>query len=901
MFLRFYFNDASFFDTDFIIAGAKVTQCFYQDLKHADDYFQCSIPYDETLGDKIKADINRDVKAVVFQDATHPFFTGYLRKSATFRKTQKNQPLSIEVVSPDLLLNVDYKGNQVHFENKRITELILSLLSLTNFSGQITLSAIGNEALPIFFLNEGDNIKEVINELLFEFGYTYRFDANGNFYAVKMFEALPDTITQHFDGANCMNQIEQTVKEMTYKNITIKWFPVVEDSNVLIFEDTTGANSNTKANIKIAANSYYLNNEVNRLAYDSKYQEIKWIRTAQANITYDNNTGITQQFSNVGTEGELEIFNGSLQERTITQLEVKGSGCFVSATNLQNSPETTGNKKEISTKYIYTEAQADYLCKKIADYYKYANFMSYVQSHTAFDVGSFVDVSDEGIGTVKAKVIKRVYDFENDIFEYELESISQYDPIELTTRTQLKKSNSDGGNTVRSAVAELKTRVDEISVDTMNCGMSVTSVTLELDGNGNTLTAADISTTIFLRQSSMDVDFTIGTIALPAGWTYSIAGKTLTFHIGAGVPMRSGSLIIPVQYRAVVSDEIYEDEDGEVYEDESGNIYHEIIYSDSYTQFPLTFFYICNSTAHYLGTYSTIESISEQMNVGDYFVWAGDDTESDDVYDGEFKKARTYYFVGPGKAWKYEQDETHYDNAVVSDVLSIANADLMHNNSKVYEYLNHLTANSIFANLLTANQAFISTLATNQAFISILKATEGFFKDIHVTGNATFEGQLNSASGIVENLLITGNSEFHGDIDSGPLLLKDENPGGGTITINEGTSLSPSTALNGGIGTYNGYTFNRFLIMVTSQQVGSFTQYVAWGHYYLDSTNVYNEAGPTSLISSSVYYVPSHGNITYTYSATPGAKTFKLRDLPTSLPSSSGTVWKDSAGYLRIS
>lgn len=761
--LKFFFSDNTNIEIPFITNGAKLTKNLYSELKHCDDVFQAQVIFDETLADKIKNDINRDIKVVV-KNNNNLFFTGYLRKTVNFVKTQKNQPFSIEIVDPALLLDVNYKGNQVHFENVLVSNLIGNLLSQTNFSGEINVSALGNESIPIFVLNEGDNIKSIIDDVLFNFGYSYWFDAAGALKVVEMFEEEPSEYTNHLDGSNCMNEIRQTVKERQYKNIVIRWESVIKDSNVLIFEDTTGANSNSKANIKIDANSYYINNEVNRLEYDSKYQEIKWIKSANASITYDNQSGITQRFINLGTEGELTIYNSNNHEVNITQLEVNGSGYFVQATNLQNSPETVGSKKEFTCKYITKERDADYLCKKIADYYKYSNFTTTVWSHAFFTIGAFVDVSDNEIGTVKTKVIRRIYNFENNCYEYTLESITSYDPVELTSRSQLMKSNSDSGNVVRSAIAELKDKVDAISIDSMNCGMSVNAVTIELDTEGKTIIPIDFSTTIFLRQDSEDVDFSIGTMALPNGWTYEIEGKTINFHIGEAVDMKTGNFIIPVQYRTIVEDNIYVDENGDVYEDENGNVYHEIIMSDSYTQFPLTFFYLCNSVSHYFGTIYSLDDLPVAPNIGDYFVWGGDNTPSALSYDTEFKKARTYKYIGEAKNWKYEEDKEHYDNNVIGDVLAIANADLASNNATVYEYLEHLTANSVFTDLLIANQAIVVSLYAKLVQAGIVTADD-IFVNGKIKANLIDTDAIKATSGFFDNITISGNAKIYGELN----------------------------------------------------------------------------------------------------------------------------------------
>lgn len=908
MFLLFTFSDGTTQTSDFILDSSKITESFYNELKYADDSAMFKIPFNETLCDKIKAEISKNIKVQIKEDGTN-LFTGYLRKTVNFSKTQRNQPFSVEVVSPALMLEKTFSGTVQHYSNTNLADVVLFLLSLSNFSGNIDVSNISNQQIKIFMIHDGETIKEVLSELLFEYGYTFNFDGNGKFYVKNIFDTAPLTIEQKFNGDNCLKEIQQNVKEDKYDRVKIKWNKVEQMTDVLIFEDTTGANENEKANITINPQSYYLEEQKNYLQYDSKFQSIIWIDSAVPTIKYDLSEGITRTFSNLGTQGELSIYNSSSSARTITELSVRGSGYFETSTN-ETKVGSSGTESEITAKYIQTESDASRLAKKMADYYNYSNFSISVKSKTKYDLGSFVEVSDSGIGTIRCRVVKRTWNIQQNNYDYTLESITEYDPHESYTTKQNVNSRGDNGETIRDTVTDLSHRIDEIATETTMVFADVLSAIIKLDNEGKTITTQDITTTVSLKQSDVDLDFSIGSINLPEGWTYTINGKQIVFHIAEGVSLRSGRFAIPVLYRTVMSEEQYVDENGNIYVDENNIPYAVQIMSGSYTQWKLYFNYFGDNGGIYLGMFSQLSQIPSQNNYGDFFTWGGTTTESDLSYDGAFLQGRVYKYIGTKKTYQWSQDtDGGHGQIALSDVLGIAGADLKNNNATVYEYLDHLTSNSIysdmivsnkayidslvanttFINELSSNTAFIQNLASNDIFAETIKATDGFFENITITG------LIAGASGRVHNLTITGDSHFEGTIDSGPLLLSSASPQGKTYTYSNYGKIGEMNSISqyNGVGTYGDYSFDNFSVTTTNGEI-----------YYLklfkNGGQVYDSGKIRARYVDGIYCIPLSYTFTYTFTMQSNTKTFKLRNLPQSLPAESGVVYVTSDGTLKV-
>ena len=236
----------------------------------------------------------------------------------------------------------------------------------------------------------------------------------------------------------------------------------------------------------------------------------------------------------------------------------------------------------------------------------------------------------------------------------------------------------------------------------------VTSVVVETDELGNVVTAQTVETQITVQQGWEERAFSIGTINVPSGWTYEVVGGKVVFHIAEGAIVRSGQFAIPVIYTPIVAYEQYEDENGNTYVDENDANYMNLENASTQYTYNIWFSYFGLTQGIYLGMISSLANIPNSANLNDYFVWSGANAESTLSSEGVFKQAKVYKYIGPNKAWKWEPDnDVGHSTFVLPDVLGIAGADLEHNNSYAWEYLDHLTSNSIYADMLVANQAFI--------------------------------------------------------------------------------------------------------------------------------------------------------------------------------------------------
>ena len=107
------------------------TEILYNNLKQADNSVRFTSIYTIQLANFIKAYIDQDIKVIIYKDDAVDF-TGYIRKNVKFTKTQINQPIAIDVVSPSYMLDKTIPDGVVYIGQtlKAIIEDLLLLLVL---------------------------------------------------------------------------------------------------------------------------------------------------------------------------------------------------------------------------------------------------------------------------------------------------------------------------------------------------------------------------------------------------------------------------------------------------------------------------------------------------------------------------------------------------------------------------------------------------------------------------------------------------------------------------------------------------------------------------------------------------------------------------------------------------
>lgn len=485
--MTFYFNDGSeetTLERAFITDSATIKEVYYKSLKSADNSAQFKLPFDVELSNAIKTHNNYNTKVVV-KDGNNFLFTGFLRKSANFEKTQTNQPISIELVSPSYLLSVNARSNY-YWENKSVTYIVNALLELAENQLGITFNKdyslvtnSDNVVLPIFVLEKDSKIEEAVNELLFEYGYTYNFTASGEFQAVPLFNSVSNATT--LDGIKLLNSIKQTVKEEQFSKIEIEWNEIKTVSNGLIFSDTTGATGSYKCYQTISPRSYFLDTNNNLCEYDSTEGEIIYVTEITTNgLQFDTTNALTINVTNEGKHARVSVYNASSMARHITQFDLYGNAYVKKDVAITSTGDDSGETKSYSTKYIGTSDAANKLVKALKNYYQYADFTVSIQSKENLSLGSFVSVTDTGIGSITGRVTEKNTNLKTGLYSYTVEAVTEFTPATSTSVQNYVKQNSQ--SLLQSLNEEVQSMGSELGYV---LDVSPELVTVPCDSEGN--------------------------------------------------------------------------------------------------------------------------------------------------------------------------------------------------------------------------------------------------------------------------------------------------------------------------------------------------------------------------------------------------------------------------------
>ena len=464
------YNDQTF-TAEVIINSFSKTEVYWNSLKQADNSARFTCVFTIELANFLKTNINNNILVTVEEEGT-PYFYGYVRKSITFSKTQINQPIALEVVSPSFFLDKEITDKKAYIE-KDLHHVVSDILSLAGIENVGDLSALAGIDTKFIAVTEG-TYKEILSQMLYEFGFCWDFDNTGVFTVYPLFN-VPDNseITNEFNGANCLDQITVRAKDYAHDGVKAS-FRKIEKKFDLIFSDTTKEEKKGtgKCYRPVKPHGYLNDKQWQYLDVDSKFGEVVYIKNHLSEVFvenwdlefYVNEIDLNPDSPNY----QKHLFNqlcfsaynnNSSKTYAFTQIDIKSD---VYVANAQDEANTFGSKnnEEVTLKYVCLEDQAKAFAKKVTEWYRYATSEITLNSKTNYPLGSFVKVTDYGIGTYYGRIIKKVHSLTSDKITYLIETVGEYTPAEITTKETPVAGNINYGS-LDSVLDQANTHTDE--------------------------------------------------------------------------------------------------------------------------------------------------------------------------------------------------------------------------------------------------------------------------------------------------------------------------------------------------------------------------------------------------------------------------------------------------------
>lgn len=444
--VEFYFNN-QWNNVSVLMNNFIITEILHKKLSPADNNIQVTLEHNQTLFEQFKYLDKKDIPARIKKN-NQIIFTGFLRHKFSYSRTQKLEPLKVELVEPSYILKKKIP-QEIEYKNKTVYYIITDLLTKAGINSYNIASIL--TTIPYLLIEENKNTyHEIITKLLFEYGYVWYFDNNGYFVTYKLFNPNLST-TFVFDNSNTLTEILQNKTEEEYEKFIVSWKDLKTISNSLVFSDTTNAKSGYKCLIEIPPNKYYLDKEI--IYAEPQNAEGKILYLENVNLDIIKDTGIEVYVCEPYKDKiKLSIKNtNNSVSKFIKKLDITAGSAIVlkEGENKSIVVNTTDTEKvyEYKSEYIYDKQSADNLVNFLANYYKYSDYTYNIKSKVDYPIGSIVTISDTLLGTNKGRIISKKTNVVSDIIDYEIEAINEYSASTITSETTIvyKQPQNVGG------------------------------------------------------------------------------------------------------------------------------------------------------------------------------------------------------------------------------------------------------------------------------------------------------------------------------------------------------------------------------------------------------------------------------------------------------------------------
>lgn len=394
-----------------------------------------------------------EIAVKAYSDATGvepqvlPYFTGYIKTSYSTKARAKLEGLPLEVVDYNFQLKQKTRGSgawqdyKVCDPSNPATSIIHSLIaSLIGGDGTALIDPTFSipSVVPWFTYGEDDTFDDLIAALLYEYGYTYYFDEDGILTGGKF---VPDTLSgSHtvLDNSNMLTELQVKRKEEEKKGAVVDWEEVKTDSDVIVFQDTTGGNETLSCSIPISPSGFYPEGATLTKGVLCKFQykgDVITVNSPELQTTPSLSSEV-KILSLGNTEAELSIQAGG-SGMTLTRLQVRGD-CVYRQGQHQHTATIADSRSdtfvEYKAKYITGDTEADYLASVITQYYRYADYVYGIESREELSPGEIVEINENvvlGIADNTFAQVIAIQDSGRGRFTYTLEGVSEYKPEEL--------------------------------------------------------------------------------------------------------------------------------------------------------------------------------------------------------------------------------------------------------------------------------------------------------------------------------------------------------------------------------------------------------------------------------------------------------------------------------------
>jgi hypothetical protein len=451
-----------------------------KNLQHVENSCAVSFEYEADLFAMFVA--NERLSAVVKDANGNTTFTGLITSDLSWKDQGNPYPIeSLDVTIKDYTSKLDVK---IKADIGLIGTTVSAVISkVAGDCGLSVGSVLPTTAVPAFVVKKGRTYLSVLNVFLFQYGYSFYFDAFGNL-CLFQFSNIPSSL-ETFDDL-CLDAgvtTQKTARE--YTGIETTYNPLKTITNTQVFLETPSYdNSNIPDKILIQPGDYYPfeSNPTTEASEGQVYQsfesgypeskikyngEIELKRTSDTELLYTSNQYVVEKWTGplVVDRTSFEFLRSSVrfhntgsEDAYLKWFEIRADAMYREADVTINAG-SDDSPYSLDCEFIYDATHATFIALVLSRYLLLGNFSSTISLDSLVDIGVYrhLDFGLSGL-SFDALLYSRTFDFDTEVYSYAVMSISAA-AVDIT-RFKTQNSNTMPQQAATSAeISEIATTV----------------------------------------------------------------------------------------------------------------------------------------------------------------------------------------------------------------------------------------------------------------------------------------------------------------------------------------------------------------------------------------------------------------------------------------------------------
>lgn len=392
-------------------------------------------------------------------DSGADYFSGVLQPDFSLSLTANVGPIQVKAVDngEKLRLTADTLQKWISYDvcdtGDTSASIVHQTLILAGYSDtEWDISTSIAKTLPAFAIIDAEKRSywDILAGLLFEYGYTFNFGADGKFRLVELF---PDTVpsAQEFatgSAGNVIGELKVTRSGRKYLAVEVQWSPTQTLTDVVVFDDTTGGDATRACFIPLAADGDTDGDDYYPIG-SGDFDVYSEYRVAEGELVVVNNAvlrwrggfGIAnEEFTDRYLRAVVRFHNDDTITRYLRRFRIRGDAIVRTGKRLTRSEIVAGTQKvrTVSTRHLRTTADAQFLATGIRKYYQYSEIVLEWRSRVSVDIDTIANVVDSSLGIDEdVRIVRKVYLERMEEYLYQGELITAYSADTTSTEGSL--------------------------------------------------------------------------------------------------------------------------------------------------------------------------------------------------------------------------------------------------------------------------------------------------------------------------------------------------------------------------------------------------------------------------------------------------------------------------------